>query len=934
LSTPVVCVSGGSYVNATFGNNLEAGSTVVLTLASNQAPNGASGPVTFTMFTTTDGVPLSGLTGFTISPANQVSWVSASRSSTYADGLPGGNLVILFVPSTDTSPSSPNVTIIPSSPIFTSNGPISCSVEAIVGTFVSSKTVSRSIVEGGSLVLTMSSTLSSLQQVTVTCTDNLADNVAGTVTFSIKTSTDPLILNNQVGYTILPASQVSWVSASRTASYISTLNGGNLIMTFVPTSSVFASGTVLITASEHIFLTEQYQFTVPDTFGPEIASFSPSQGNSNVDLVASVVLTFSENVTAGVGNVYLRPSHTTILTVKVGTGGVFYIDGIPQKSLIMEAGDKYVFDLDHWTNGNLGGYFAHPLLISSTPDGTHGSGGAEHKNDTLYKLNGGSATSLTYRGIYSFASATTRSTTFTPTTPGIFYYYDALHPAGGSMINVTNNSKSSIVLNTSPSSEITYNGSIMVINPDGLFSDAGSTSPKLSVTYTITIAVGAVTDFLGNSFLGLHGDTYQFSIDHMPPLVSSFVPARATLGVPATTDIVINFNEPIQKGSGNLVLEPYPGPSSIISMNITTSNITVAGTQVRIVLSNNLQSGLVYFLTMESGVFKDMNNNPYAGLRNVGHLTTMYYFAIADTEIPSVMSYSPAQGDTNALATSNIVLTFNEYIQAGTGNIEFTKLGGSVNTIPVHDNQVSVFENIVTINPTENLQHNSTYRVTLAKGVIRDDKPSTNDFPGIFNATYEFKVPPDTGAPFVTQYSPTKAASGAAVDENIVLTFSEDVQAGTGYVILVPSSGPSVTIPVVDAQVTFAHSTVTIDPANPLTSGLEYDVQIGTGVIVDINGNSYTGLQTYNFSASSVCSYVFDGFACSNGQCVITYKPQYIVCGHTNHLKYVAKASTSTALQNASDTAAALGVAVTVVQTNPLCLRIGYGNGLIWPEDT
>jgi len=179
--------------------------------------------------------------------------------------------------------------------------------------------------------------------------------------------------------------------------------------------------------------------------------------------------------------------------------------------------------------------------------------------------------------------------------------------------------------------------------------------------------------------------------------------------------------------------------------------------------------------------------------------------------------------------------------------------------------------------------------------------PSTNDFPGIFNATYEFKVPPDTGAPFVTQYSPTKAASGAAVDENIVLTFSEDVQAGTGYVILVPSSGPSVTIPVVDAQVTFAHSTVTIDPANPLTSGLEYDVQIGTGVIVDINGNSYTGLQTYNFSASSVCSYVFDGFACSNGQCVITYKPQYIVCGHTNHLKYVAKASTSTALQNASD---------------------------------
>jgi hypothetical protein len=75
----------------------------------------------------------------------------------------------------------------------------------------------------------------------------------------------------------------------------------------------------------------------------------------------------------------------------------------------------------------------------------------------------------------------------------------------------------------------------------------------------VEIANGAITDIAGNNYAGITGNsTWNFTTvapaDTTPPTASSFSPADNATGVGVGANLVINFSEAIQKGTGNLVL--------------------------------------------------------------------------------------------------------------------------------------------------------------------------------------------------------------------------------------------------------------------------------------------------------------------------------------------------------------------------------------------
>ena len=113
----------------------------------------------------------------------------------------------------------------------------------------------------------------------------------------------------------------------------------------------------------------------------------------------------------------------------------------------------------------------------------------------------------------------------------------------------------------------------------------------------------------------------------------------------------------------------------------------------------------------------------------------------------------------------------------------------------------------------------------------------------------------DTVSPTLVSSSPAHNAAFVSVGSNIVLTFSEAVQIGTGDIII--SDGTDTHhVPVIDpAQVTIIDNTVTINPANDLQAGHTYNVQIGSGVIKDLAGNPFAGIidsTTLNFKTLAV----------------------------------------------------------------------------------
>jgi len=101
----------------------------------------------------------------------------------------------------------------------------------------------------------------------------------------------------------------------------------------------------------------------------------------------------------------------------------------------------------------------------------------------------------------------------------------------------------------------------------------------------------------------------------------------------------------------------------------------------------------------------------------------------------------------------------------------------------------------------------------------------------------------DRTGPRLVSASPADDAAGVVVGADIVLTFNEAVQAGTGTITLSDGTADVRTIAVGDtAQVTIRGNTVTIDPTADLRAGATYAVIVPEGALTDAAGNAFAGL--------------------------------------------------------------------------------------------
>ena len=180
--------------------------------------------------------------------------------------------------------------------------------------------------------------------------------------------------------------------------------------------------------------------------------------------------------------------------------------------------------------------------------------------------------------------------------------------------------------------------------------------------------------------------------------------------------------------------------------------------------------------------------------------------------------------------------------------------GTDTRTIAVGDAQVTISGSTVTINPTADLNSGSSYYVQLASGVIND--LTGNAYAGISDiTTLNFSTPvADVIAPTLSSSTPADDATAIAIGDNIVLTFSESVAAGSGDIIINDGAGDLRTIPVGDAQVSISGNTVTINPTADLNGSANYYVQLNSGVINDTSGNPYAGINnttTLNFTTAA-----------------------------------------------------------------------------------
>ena len=231
-----------------------------------------------------------------------------------------------------------------------------------------------------------------------------------------------------------------------------------------------------------------------------------------------------------------------------------------------------------------------------------------------------------------------------------------------------------------------------------------------------------------------------------------------------------------------------------------------------------------------------------------GHqINELEFFGDADSTAPTLSSSTPADNATGVAIDANIVLNFSESVDAESGNITIKKTSdnSTVETISVTGGLVSGSgSSQITVNPSSTLDSSTEYYVLIDASAFDDS--SSNSYAGI-SSTTALSFISANNLPTLSSSTPADNATGVAVDSNIVLNFSESVDAESGNITIKKTSDNSIfeTISVTSSNVTGTGTTqITINPTSNFNADIEYYVLIDATAFDDVSSGSYAGISS------------------------------------------------------------------------------------------
>ena len=293
----------------------------------------------------------------------------------------------------------------------------------------------------------------------------------------------------------------------------------------------------------------------------------------------------------------------------------------------------------------------------------------------------------------------------------------------------------SYTFNTTESGTLTVGGScgtstntaVTAGNVSIILTQTNNTTALADGTYancTIT-----VTDASGNASATLN--IPSFTVDATAPTAATFAPANAA-NHPKNNNLTITFNEAVRNIDNSEITNA--NIASLITLKLTNSvgadvpfsaTIDVNKKIITVNPTADLTEAQVYYLAYAN--VEDLVGN----LRASENIT---FTAAPDTIAPTATSFFPVDNNTTTAIDTNLSVVFNENIQVGAGNITLA-YDTNDSVFEVLDintsNRISISNNILTIDPTNNLDFNTTYYLYINNGAIKDVASTPNAYVGI-----------------------------------------------------------------------------------------------------------------------------------------------------------------------------------------------------------
>ena len=208
--------------------------------------------------------------------------------------------------------------------------------------------------------------------------------------------------------------------------------------------------------------------------------------------------------------------------------------------------------------------------------------------------------------------------------------------------------------------------------------------------------------------------------DTTAPVITTYTPANNATGVSATTNLVAQFSEPVAKLTGDISVKLVSDNSTVMTIPVAGSAVVVAGSTATITLPSILAGTTAYYVNLAPGSFEDVAGNDFTGITDAASWT--FTTGTVDSVAPSITVLSPLDNSATAFPTSNLVVTYDENISAGSGSVVIKKVSDDsvVDTITVPGTQVQVAGATATLNPSVVLQYATAYYVEISAGAFKD----------------------------------------------------------------------------------------------------------------------------------------------------------------------------------------------------------------------
>ena len=359
----------------------------------------------------------------------------------------------------------------------------------------------------------------------------------------------------------------------------------------------------------------------------------------------------------------------------------------------------------------------------------------------------------------------------------------------------------------------------------------GCAAPNVQGVDSVYVVRVTATDGAGNT-------PYQVLTLACPPLLSSSTPGDNAVGVAVGSNIVLNFTESIQAGTGNITL--FNSADNIVEAFDVTTDVTISGATVTLDPAADLTGLMGHYIKVPPSAIINLSGDNYAGIND----KTTLNFTTSDVAAPILISSVPTPGAVGVPFANNIILTFDENIQAGTGN--FTLFDSADNVVEAFDvtTDVTIAGATVTLNPAADFGSLAGYYVQVASSAI--DDASGNSYAGITNKITLSFTAADSNAPVLT-FSPANGATGVTANSNITVTASEAIRlldntslSDTNVDALVTLKATNSSGANIPFDATISGSVITIDPSSDFSTLQQVYVAVGA-TIEDSSDNAVTG---------------------------------------------------------------------------------------------